>query len=180
MSHNPVSMTPLGKSLFIPPTSEVLEPETIPTPRKKPLISLVEAQAAAKGAGWSIINASALRDASTLGKFIGQCGAVDLGRGRLAIAAERIDQIHDLADQLLDSAGQDPQIHLGLIKVKGELVARETEIAKQLIASEPPHLPEQPERRLPGFGTNIQVNVSSPAATVQAGETPASDNVAPA
>jgi hypothetical protein len=60
--------------------------------------------------------------------------------------------------------------------VKSELITRDTEIARQLIASEGNRTPDAPERRLPGFtpNTNIQVNVSSPAGTtVQAMETPA-------
>lgn len=161
--YTPTSMSPTPiANAPIPLSDPVNLPELPIKARRKPPVSMAAARKAAKEAGWYVVDASRVQAAGVFGRFVGQCGAIDIGRGRLMVEAGKRDQIDTMVDELL---GEDLEVatRLELLRLKGDLMRGGTEIAKQLIASEPKTSPDGPAPlRLPAFGpqTAVVVNVN--------------------
>jgi hypothetical protein len=174
--HTPTSIAPVHVSNAPIAVSEpVPEPAEAKSTGRKRSITVARAQRAAEDAGWIVINANALKASSVVGAFIGQCGAMEIGRGRLVVEASRRDEVDQL---LVDATASctDPEQKLGILRLRVELIARGTEIGRQLIASEPKASPSQPTMgQLPGFGPQVVVAVNganSVSATTRQDEAP--------
>jgi hypothetical protein len=100
----------------------------------KRTISVSEAAKAAKRAGFSILKADKLVHQAVFGQFVEQVGAIHLGRGVLAVAAERISSGLDSCEDLIATV-EDPEVQAQLLKTKHDLLKTYIEAANSLIKS---------------------------------------------
>lgn len=136
---------------------------------KKPVISAKEANAAARHNGQVVLSIAGLKKLSTLGKYVDQLGCTDLGRARIAISAERIDEVDAVLKQLDKDAQALATPHmidtrLAIAKVRLAAAMATTETANALLKRETERVAMTPAPVLPGFAA-LQINntVHSPA-----------------
>lgn len=163
--------------LPIPSDENELPVPAVPKKIKgKKHISPKAAQAAANIAGFTTINAHGLQKAGVLGEFIGQTGALHIGRSLLAFNASRQQAFMEQANQWLARADQDnwaPEGKLALLRMVSEMSKRIHNTAVAFIESDGAGPKNgQPQLVPPAFAppsaiaVSIQNNSSSPQVTV--------------
>jgi len=170
---SPASSTTLGSPVAgakgvgpLPKSGVVPVPRQPKSVRKKPAIALSAAIAAATKMGRTVIDVRALKDEAFLGKFIEQTGGKDLGRFRIALSAQRADDVdrvlQELDAQAAQAGGADSiGTRLAIQQTRIEAIEATTKIGLALLETE--EVVEQASIRpptLPGFGSAIQINVS--------------------
>lgn len=120
-------------NLPIPTTKEPAVVARKPTKVKN--ISAKEATAAAKKAGFTTIRGDKLIAAGRLGEFVGQTGAIHLGRAMLAVAAERAAVGMDQCEKIIANGGLEPEVEAGLLKIHKDLLESHIKTAEALIKS---------------------------------------------
>lgn len=82
------------------------------------------------------LSAQGLKHKSVLGRYMRQLGIVEVGRGELAVANERVGAIfHELDGELQKTT--DPQVRASLLKLKVELNRQGIEVAREYIKGTP-------------------------------------------
>lgn len=157
-----IAPIPVGKVIPVP-----RQPKPV---RKHTAIPLNTAITAAKKSGRMILDVRALKDEALLGRFIEQTNARDLGRFRVAVAAQRSDDIDRILCELdaqAATAGGLSAIptRLAIQKVRIEAIDASVRVGMALLETEA--IPEPSAIRpptLPGFGSSpIQINVNGAA-----------------
>jgi len=169
---SPASSTTLGSPVAgakgvgpIPKSGVVPVPRQPKSVRKKPAIALSAAIAAATKMGRTVIDVRAIKDEAFLGRFVEQTGGKDLGRYRIALSAQRADDVdrvlQELDAQAASAGGADAiGTRLAIQQTRIEAIEATTKIGLALLETE--EVVEQASVRpptLPGFGSAIQINV---------------------
>lgn len=167
--------------MTIPPT-EVEDGEDLKpaTRSKKTLVSSAAAAKAAVEAGMSVFGVGKLKASGKLGEFIGQVGALQIGRSMLAIASERMLGAIDQCEELYMTV-KDDEMKLEAIRLKRDVLDSYAGIANNLIKSAPADSAKSEEQlNRPGFSipqitTPVQINVGrgQEVTVVQSGPGPA-------
>lgn len=123
--------------MIIPKETEAHEEpqeQAIAAVPKKQAISIAAAERAARDAGFTLIDAKALKAAGTFGQFLSEVGAIHIGRSRLAMNMARIEKALDFCEKAAEGSS-DPELTLGLVKVSSDLIGKSNSAAELLIKS---------------------------------------------
>lgn len=148
-------MTPIPTD----PTVDPGQPAAVP---KKSVVTVAAAEKAAKAAGFTLVNAGALKSAGVLGEFIKSVGAIHLGRARLALNLERIDRALDFCGEAVKGV-DDPDAMIGLLKVQADLIGKSNSAAELLIKSAQQAAEAEATEKglqLPGFAPGAKVGLA--------------------
>lgn len=188
----------VADELFPPEKIDVpYDPSTGPR-SKEDRITDREATEAAKDAGFVVVDGKKLQGVGNVGKYVGQEGVIDLGRGMLAFSATKLADLSNRFESALNAASQqlEDEIrdkdgitltseNLGLltsiVEIQKGLLKQQTDVASRLVKTAPEQS-SQPKRLVPGPTkgevltpaapqTAVQVNVNGGSAEVVPGNT---------
>lgn len=131
-------------------------------------MSLEIAEKAAKAAGFSVLNAKAIKDAGVLGQFISEVGAIDLGRARLALNLERAERAMRFCEEQA-AAAEDVDSSIGFMKVVADILGKSNNAAEALMKSAQTAAETakaEISMQIPGFSPGATAKPAAPSVNV--------------
>ncbi len=146
----------------------VTEPEKKP---KKKLITISQAERAARDAGFAVVSPRHLEKVATLGEFAEQIGVIPLNRGKIAMAQSHMEQLLTecrTRRARLANAGAEDEAYVALVSAEQKVLSSYIESAalslKVVRVELKDEKPEPPAHRswIPGqIVTPVQLNVTN-------------------